>query len=106
MNNLYFKICTPLLINLIVFNHSYADSACYIKMRGLNLSVTTETKKVCEPKNIKPETNTINTHTNHQKLEKSIIEMENYFVYPYTENKEKEKETAADGIGVGVSVGF
>jgi len=104
MNNLHFKICTPLLINLIVFNHSYADSTCYIKMRSLNLSVKTETKKICEPKKLKPATT--KTNTSNQKLEKSIVEMENYFVYPYTENKEKEKETAADGIGVGVSVGF
>jgi len=106
MSNLHFKICTPLLINLIVFNHSYANSTCYIKMHSLNLSVKIETKKICEPKKLKPETDKINTNISNQKLEKSIVEMENYFVYPYTENKEKEKETAADGIGVGVSVDF
>jgi len=106
MNKFYFKTGAALLINFISFNHSYAEPSCYIKMRSLNLSVKTEKKKICEPKQLKPNTTKINTNKSKQQLEESIIEMENYFVYPHVENKEKEKETAADGIGVGVSVGF
>lgn len=89
---------------LFILTTSYAETTpeCYIKMRGLDLTVNSQQKKVCQPQKIEPA-----QPEPEQALsasEKSHLEMETYFVRPNIENKENIPQP--DGVGVGFSMDY
>ncbi len=93
-----------LIIFLISINNSYAEPECYVQMRSLNLSVESETQRVCAQQGLEPKAPEIFHDETKENPEKSSVGVDAYFVYPHIENEEEEAN--ADGIGGSISVGF
>ena len=102
--NSFFKLNIVAIISLISIHNSYAEPACYMQMRSLNLAVKSDTKRVCEQEKLDSQVTKIGDEKIKENSEKSSVGMEAYFVYPHIENE--EEEPTADGVGASVSVDF